>query len=263
MDRPPDPPSQASLLDGQMRKNAASRGLWREFGEHRRRVTDLLLAAAATTDQPRLVVLGAGNCNDLDLARLRGRFASIQLVDCDAQAVMQGVARQGLAGDSAIRCVAPVDLAAAAPNPRFTSPAHVAASVCLLSQILDDVATTAGTDHPRYADTVRDVRRAHLQLLIDLLLPGGTGLFVTDLVSSDSAPQLASATPLTLPRLLQELVASGNFFSGLNPAVVHSLLTTDEVLAARIENVTVSQPWLWNFGQRIYAVYAVQFRRAG
>jgi hypothetical protein len=282
MSRPPDQPSRQSLQGGHLRKNEASRGLWNEFQVHRRRVTDLLLAASETaaapaTDKPRLVVLGAGNCNDLDLTLLRGRFAAIDLVDCDGVAVLQGIARQQLTADSAIRFVGPIDLAnfgpiaipnqLAPPPPPIalrlsTEPARVAASVCLLSQILDDVASCLGTSHSHYEEAVRQVRLAHFQLLVDLLVPGGTGVLVTDVVSSDSAPQLASATPLTLPRLVQDLITQRNFFSGLNPAVIYSLLTTHSDLAPRINDVSVLKPWLWNLGQRVYAVYAVQFRRA-
>ena len=58
----------------------------------------------------RLCVLGAGNCNDLDLPRLAERFAEIHLVDLDATAVTQAVKRQGMEGSAKVHIRAPVDL---------------------------------------------------------------------------------------------------------------------------------------------------------
>ncbi len=264
-----DPPLVHPLLDGHLLKNAASRDLWQNFGPHRRRVTDLVIEAAGDAPAPRLAVLGAGNCNDLDLPRLRARFAAIDLVDWDTEAVLQGIARQGLAFDAAIRSIGPIDVAASAESictAQPTSdlpapPADVVASVCLLSQILDDLAVAIASTDPQYLSRVQQVRLNHLQLLVSLLKPGGIGFFITDLVSSDTAPQIIVASPLTLPQFLKGLIDQGNFFTGLNPAVIHSLLTTDSQLAPQVAEVTISQPWLWDFGQRVYAVYAARFRR--
>jgi hypothetical protein len=140
-------------------------------------------------------------------------------------------------------------------------PADVAASICLLSQIIDDLGTAVGSEDPRFLGLVQQVRHGHFQLLIEQLKPGGTGLFVSDLVATDTAPQIVSATALTLPAMLHQLVEDGNFFTGLNPAVIHSLLTSDPLLSPQVTSTAVSQPWLWDFGVRVYAVYAVRFRR--
>ena len=265
MDQPPVHP----LLDRHRLKNVASRDLWQFFTQHRRRVTDLLIEAAGDAVEPRLVGLGAGNCNDLDLPCLRAQFAAIDLVDWDTEAVLQGIARQGLASDTAIRSIGPIDLAALAesisaaeqPSDLTLPPADVVASICLLSQILDDLAAAISPTDPQYLSRVQQVRQNHLQLLVSLLKPGGIGLFIIDLVSSDTAPQIISESPLTLPQLLKGLIDQGNFFTGLNPAVSHSLLTTDAQLARQVTDVTISQPWLWDFSQRVYAVYAARFRR--
>jgi hypothetical protein len=37
---------------------------------------------------------GAGNCSDIDLARLLDRFEQVHLVDLDSEAVIHGVAAQ-------------------------------------------------------------------------------------------------------------------------------------------------------------------------
>jgi hypothetical protein len=282
-----DPLVHPQLADQQGR-NRASRDLWQRFGPHRQRVTDLLIGAISLVAYaPRLTVLGAGNCNDLDLARLRQRFGAIQLVDCDLEAMQQGLERQGLTADSGLSVMGPVDLSGIADYSQGWSPdqqpsnqevmealvaasivtipslapSDVVASVCLLSQILERLILALGPQHPRLLALVQQVRHAHLRMLIDQLHSGGTGLLITDVVSSETAPQIIEAKPLALPGLLRELIDQQNFFTGLNPAVIHSLLTTDPLLAPHVEQVTIHAPWTWDMGSRVYAVYSAQFRR--
>lgn len=284
-----DDPLVHPRLTDQQSRNRASRDLWHRFAAHRQRVTDLILGGAPPDARsPRLTILGAGNCNDLDLARLRQRFDAIQLVDCDLGAVQQGLQRQGLMADSAITLMGPVDLsgiagqiqtwspdqppsaqeidwaltaAASAAVVTTFPPSDVVASVCLLSQILERLILALGPEHPRLLELLHLVRHAHLRLLINQLNSGGTGLLITDVVSSESAPQIVDAQPLALPRLLRELIEQRNFFTGLNPAVIHSLLTTDPLLVPHVEQVAIHAPWIWDMGSRVYAVYAAQFRR--
>jgi hypothetical protein len=200
---------------------------------------------------------------------------------------LQGIARQRLATDPAIRGVGPLDLAGlagftagradqtitdaeidAAIDPTRQPPAlpvpqaDVVASLCVLSQILESLALEMGVSHPRYRELVQRARLNHFRLMINQLRPGGTGLLVTDLVSSDTLPQLLAANELALPELARTCVQQGNFFTGLNPAVVHALLTTDPDLSPDITDVVMVSPWTWDLGPRVYLVYAVHFRRA-
>ena len=78
------------VIDLQRRCNLASANRWGPFSAHRRRVTALALAAGGGT----LAVLGAGNSNDLDLARLAEAFREIHLVDLDGDALGRARARQ-------------------------------------------------------------------------------------------------------------------------------------------------------------------------
>jgi hypothetical protein len=248
-------------------------------------VTDLLIAAIpAAVPAPTLAVFGAGNCNDLDLVKLRGRFSQIYLVDCDCEALRQGIERQGLTADPGICPLGPLDLSgiaeltsagspsrplensqidaalAAAATISVGHPCDVVASVCLLSQILEGLALALGPEHPRYLELVQRLRHNHFRLLIEHLKPGGTGLLITDVVSSDTAPQIIGVQPLALPLLVRELIEQGNFFTGLNPTVIHALLVTDPLLASRVGDVAILAPWTWDLGWRVYAAYAVRFR---
>jgi len=60
---------------------------------------------------------------------------------------------------------------------------------------------------------------------------------------------------------VRELIRQGNFFTGLNPAVIHDLLVTDPLLSSRIADVAILAPWTWDLGSRVYVAYPVRFRR--
>lgn len=263
--------------------NRASAPAWTAFETHRTRVTDLLMDAPAGG---RLWVMGAGNCNDLDLPRLLGRFAEVRLLDLDESAMTAGAARQGVAQEPRLLTEV-LDLSGmletmeswtpetpllpsyfeacesapleAAPRLAGSEP-DLLASVCLLSQIIQTAAAAVGEAHPQFLQLVQALRRGHLRLLAGLARPGGRVLLITDVVSSDTCPELAEATDL--PGLLARLVNARNFFTGLNPAVLFQSFSTDPLLRAQMAEPRLLQPWVWDLGPRRYAVVAVQARRA-
>jgi hypothetical protein len=255
----------ASALNEQVRRNRATRGHWQLFAGHRQQVTRLLLAAAQRAAvgvdrlAPRLCVLGAGNCNDLDLARLLPSFSAIQLVDWDAEALAEGVEQQGLAGELAIIQRGAIDLASAQASEILTAGerVEVAASVCLISQILESSAGQFGAGHGEFFAA----RDRHLDLLVDLLIPGGCGVLITDVVSSETLPQLLTAQEVAISHLVAQAIAARNFFSGLNPAVVLDYLARGSPLSSQVEQIEPISPWRWDLGSRVYAVYALRFRR--
>lgn len=270
------------LAAWQIRKNAQVRGNRELFAAHRRRVTELL------RDGPRhgrCCILGAGNCLDLDLPQLLAVFDELHLVDIDGDAMRCGVEEQGCGNESRISLHGGIDLSNLAtlfdgersdadldvaiaraervPAAPLPGPFDVVASVCLLSQLLEISTELPGASHSRYLQTVQAIRRGHLRLIGDLLAPAGTGLLITDLVSSDTCPTLESVPPEQLPWLCRQLVEAGNFFTGLNPAVLHSMVTSDPEFSGMLGGVQMIEPWLWDLGPRRYAVYAIRFRRSG
>jgi hypothetical protein len=62
-----------------------------------------------------------------------------------------------------------------------------------------------------------------------------------------------------LKELLARLINDRNFFTGLNPAVLESLWRGSPL----IEQVERSQPWVWDFGPRYYACWALSGVRRG
>src|SRR3954453_11140620 len=95
-----------TLNDDQSRMNDSTRGQWDWYAAHRARIERLIVPP--TRDQ-RICILGAGNCNDLDLKWLVQAYGQVHLVDIDPAALDRAVHRQGVAIDR-LKLHAPVDL---------------------------------------------------------------------------------------------------------------------------------------------------------
>ena len=277
------------LIQEQARRNTEADSAWALYAPHRARVTQLLLDALSSMGE-RLCLLGAGNLNDLDLAALSTAFREIVLVDVDAAALRRGLSRQGLAEDARFRVMAPTDVSgvfaelAAMKNDRQVgdeaidgclrtlAQSHglvehgrydVVASVGLLTQLIDGVNRSVGESHPRSWELVAAVRMQHLRLMLELTASGGTAVLVTEVVSSDSCPELLSVNEENLAKLVRHEVAARNFFTGTNPAALQQLLRTEVKLAEQLANVRFTEPWLWLFLARTYAVYGLTMRTLG
>jgi len=264
-----------------------SRDNWSRAETHRAIVTDLLIAAGRESKR-RLAVLGAGNCNDLDLPRLLGAFEQVELIDLDGESLAWGESQQGVAGDARLRLHGGVDLsgiaevvagwsaastpndreleeclaqAAAAPLPLPAGSCSVAASVCLLTQMLEPIINELTPSHPRFLDVLASVRRRHLQLLAEVCEPGGTVVLVTDVVSSSTCPDLVSIADSQLAAFVGHQIQQKNFFTGVNPFVLRQILETDPEVAPLVCDVRLSSPRRWPLGPRMYAVVVLTARR--
>ncbi len=275
-------------LRRQEAQNRETADHWDLFAAHREQVTRRVLSLAPAGAE-RLCVLGAGNGNDLDLAALSHRFRRIDLVDWDGDALRSGLERQSPDGPAAVRLHAGVDLGGIAalldrwprqpPRPgELDECLDAAARGCrdpigavdvvlsagLLSQLIEAVPAALGPDHPEALPLVLAVRAAHLRLMVDLLAPGGAGLLVTEVVSTDTCPGLEVVPPGLLDAALRQLLRDGNFFTGLNPFAVAAALRAEPRLADAAAQVRLSSPWLWRLsGERSYLAYALSFRTAG
>lgn len=281
----------------QRRRNVESRDAWQRYARHRERVTDLLLGTVdddipedVATRTRRLCLLGAGNCNDVDLKRLAESFDEIHLVDLDEDALADGVRRAGfehtqdtihlhagldLSGIlSGLANIDPTGAAAAAQGDiaalaqaamGFSVPAGLdqsttdgfdtVASVGLLSQLIEGILSRI-PDPETALPLITAVRTRHLRLLMQLTRPGGYGVLVTEIVSSDSAPEIASTSEEALPMLLRSVLHQGNFFTGLNPAAILTTFHTDPELSQVVARVQTHAPWKWDFLYRTYAMSA-------
>jgi hypothetical protein len=256
-------------LDEQVRRNESTRGSFDDFAGHRARVMQLLLSAAESPDsKPDLVLLGAGNCNDVDLRQLLSKYDQIHLVDWDRAALNEAKERQNLGGDARVNLIAPIDLSDHSSNGAAglsaaigRSSQRVVASLCLLSQLIDSAAKRPFNSPSELVSRIESVRRVHLRQMVELLPQGGVGFLVFDFASSQTAPELASASEAQLPAVVGRLLQTGNFFQGLHPGAIAQLLRTDEWFANRISCQNPTPPWNWKVGTRVYAVSAFAMRR--
>jgi hypothetical protein len=280
------------LLESPIAKRAATLNaqtrVLQTYEQHRQKTMELVSLAAAELSgvaERTVSVLGAGNCMDLDLQQLATLFHKVTLLDVDRRAVESGVNAVESLQTSRVEILAPIDLAfplattqAAAlsgtdsiaqfckqlESPLATlsvAPADVVVSTCVLSQILSVLTNLVADKHPQFLSLIQAVRRGHLVRMLQLLKPGGRGILISDLVSSETTPSLSSIDSVSLPKLLAQALATGNFFSGLHPGIMLQDLETGLNIAPYIESPVMVAPWRWQMGPRTYAVYAITFRK--
>ena len=276
------PTEECGLVTRQLRLNRETLDNWRLYRSHRDAVADLICRPPQPASA-RACILGAGNCNDLDLARFSGRFAQVHLVDLDRQAMAGGVQRQSPPASGGISLHGGIDLTGVLKTldtweryrPSRESIDHciregrafaglplpggfeVAASICLLSQIIESVVSVTGPAAVPL-ELVKTLQHRHLRLLAELLLPGGVGYLVTDFALEPSGghpPRKASA-------MSERAATSGDAFLGTSPRQLCTLLRKDAILRTRVRQVRLSPSWLWRQNpRRTLRVCAVQFQR--
>jgi hypothetical protein len=273
------PPDQ---LEMHRRFNRNSAGCWDDYAEHRGKLTGLLREQAGG----RLVVLGAGNMNDLDLPSVVGAFSEVHLVDLDTEALERGLGRQAEEVRARLTGHAPVDVTGSLERlKRYVKTAPTAADLdglirapaevvpgqlpvpfdcvlsdCLLGQIMHSCRKAMG-DSPHLGVVAQAAAMGHLNLLARLCRPGGNVLLVTDTVSSETYPleELWGEQPPL--ELLTYLEKTDNTFSGTGPAYVRRLLNR-EPLRPLFEAARLVEPWLWRLGEKVTLLaYALVLRR--
>src|SRR6266567_1489705 len=101
-------PVDQSILRRQRALNEETAGHGSFYESHRERVTDLL---AGSSQSGSLCILGAGNCNDVDLARLGRSFERIHLIDIDQRALVTAVENERSELRAKVSLRAPFDIA--------------------------------------------------------------------------------------------------------------------------------------------------------
>ena len=256
----------------QQESNRQTRQAWERCASHRARLNAIIGEAAAPAHGAgSICVLGAGNCNDLDLRQLSAGFASVSLVDLDREALEEAVERQHASG---VRLIAPFDLSGvldtldSEPNAilhRLGEPApvdvpggpfDVVASCCVLTQMFQSIEDAGlATVEPILA-----LRRRHLRQLWDLTRAGGAFVLATDVVSTTTAPDLNDIPEPMLGRRLERLIEQRNFFTGANPAAIWQELLDEFVPEGAV--LVSHDPWMWPLAQsHSYLTWAVTVRR--
>ena len=266
----------------QARQNRTTERQWQMYAAHRGQIERLIVPAAPGS---KLCVLGAGNCNDLDLRWLIEVYGEVHLVDLDADALRLATERQGVAGSARIHFHAPFDLTnivhevaawgkatpsaaaiRAATARALERPAvpwgscDVVLSPCVLTQtitpsrdLLRGVPDGTEAAVPTLKTALRD---RHLRLIAASLANRGRGVLVIDAVSSEKVVDLARIPEGEVGAALDRLVAARKHFRGLDPASI--------VAAARGAGLAagMTPPWLWHLGlKKSFIVYGMVLQR--
>ncbi len=273
----------------QTQRNTESVDGWQTFAGHRAQVMSLLLKLAGDASDPvprRICLLGAGNCNDIDLPQLIHHFAEVHLVDLDRDALIAGTRTQGVAESEQIKLHVGMDLSgiveqlgqwhttpprpgdypAVVANARsatipIAGPFDVVASLCTISQLIDAVLIASGQPTQESITLALAVRDRHLELMEQLTQPGGHLVLITDVTSSATVPDLNVIPVEQLPVKLIEMINTRNFFTGLNPFALLARYRQDPEWESRAESAELSAPWIWNLGPRQYIVCALTVRK--
>jgi hypothetical protein len=280
----------AAIVHLHERNNRRSAKSWDSFAGHRQHVTALALEAAAAGAVPRrLAVLGAGNCNDLDLAVLSANFGEVHLVDLDGQALQRARQRQPKQVASLLTLHAPVDLSGALPrlrafHARPATPAELAQlptvsvnnvlaalpdqrfdvvlSTCLLSQLMHSCYLALGPRHPQLQLLACSLALSHLRSAVSLLATGGSLVVVTDTVSSETCAVDELWDPQRPTHLLTTLDRTDKLLTGTAPSFLRKLLLEDQVIAPLVGPPRMVEPWLWRFSDEVsFLAYALTVRR--
>jgi hypothetical protein len=258
---------------------------WDRYTAHRER----LMALATSASPARTVgVFGAGNCCDVDLARLAAHFERIDLVDVDVRALERSYDRSSPEVRRKLTLHGDVDLSgmidqldawgddfppAAELAKHALGAAHalvqhigqafdVTLSTCLLSQLPIPFQRTWVLRGASWANLIGAIRAVHLATLAGTTRPGGTAVLGFDVLSSAEAPFLAALGTSTQPELeatVSSEVARAGYKLHPDPFELARELAS---LSSLVRAPQVSSPWLWDLGDKTQLVYAITFFRA-
>jgi hypothetical protein len=279
------------ILNEHHRRNRTTRSYWAEYAAHRELVTQSLLQAAPDRQTAASVcLLGAGNCNDVDLEQLAGVYEQIHLVDLDSEALAHAVDRvpdwvrrhlvahprwdaSGVADEmdrwvkqapTTVSYQRTIEKARTATIPLAGGPFDVVASCCLLSQLIDSLVLTGVRQDALFLQLLFAIRDRHLDLAWQSAKPGGTVIVISDFVSTATLPQLEHWTSSDLKRAFPQLIEERNFFTGTNPVAMASHFR-QRPLSTDVEPSTVQPsivgPWIWTVGKCKFGVCGVVARK--
>src|SRR5204863_4928380 len=114
----------------------------------------------------------------------------------------------------------------------------VVLSPCVLSQLIEPIRLALGGGrHPRYRAVRAALRVRHLQTMLHLVRPGGRGVLVVDLASSQMEARLPQAHDEELPGLMRKLICDRRIFTGLSPGEIGETIQLDAALLREVADL--------------------------
>lgn len=227
----------------------------------------------------RIAILGAGNCNDLDLSSIVDSFGEVHLFDIDGEALRLAMGRQSREVRRACR-LHERDLTGvarfldewkhSAPDPMRaqicawkelsrlldeTGEFDVVVSTCLLSQVAVNLRDFFGMV-PALNGALCAAIVGHVLLAAALTKPGGTLLIISDCITSQFPirEEARRRGPLWAIFHLSEQGAS---FPGTDPDLIAGVLRGTDIAGAEFKSA-----WIWELTpEQQYLVYALQGTR--
>lgn len=221
-----------------------------------------------------LCILGAGNCNDVDLERLVVHFGSVHLVDLDESALTLAHDRQSEAVRSRLVLHPQIDLCglvhslpqwkrwkvteaeliahpqrqAEALRQRLGQTYRCTVSATVLTQLQLSVVEGLGDAHPLFEAATATMRLTHLRSLAALTNAGGVALLFTELTSNLLGPLPPLAERLAPRQLLRQTLARAELIAISHPPTLLSTVSDDPVLARQLSCAEADGAWLWHQG---------------
>jgi hypothetical protein len=271
--------------DLQKASNKESRSFASYFANHRAQLTEQILALASS--KGRLCLLGAGNCLDVDLARLAENFDEVHLVDIDRDAVKFAKSRLTPLLAAKVFLHAPLDLSglntcisdwrdmkttpeafmsfpddsSAAISRLLPGPFDAVVSCCLVSQILLTFRLALGEQHMLFQAGLITLLVTHFKVMRALINNQGRALLVTDVSSNQICSEaelneFEKSSCIHADQLLDDLARENKLFNYLDPKLLTTLVQQDPSLSESSELSPPQKIWLWRNGpQRTFLVY--------
>ena len=251
----------SSILNVQRKRNLSTSQHWDYYEGHRRQVMSLL-EEHQPKENGRICILGAGNCNDIELTLLTEWFDEVHLVDWDADSLQEGIKKQGIAPESVVlhtgieltgighyvgrwKKATPskgdinqvISLLSEPLDIGIDTAFDVVLSSSLLTQLIELPIALLGLNHPRTEEVVLKIRAAHFRSDGNhSWLQSGTGLLVTELISSNTCKELFQCPEDRLSELYDQLIEEKRYFLGTNPHSLIPALLEDPFMASQVED---------------------------
>ena len=259
------------LAEKEKSNNRDTRLSWERYANHRQKMMGLIDMHTGEK-QGSICLLGAGNCNDIELPHLLNTFDSVTLVDLDPNALEFGISQQGVKDHPKLRVLSGVDLSGilafieawqtqtasnqekerclhtlhnSRPLAAFHGKFDLVISCCLLSQMILTITHTK-LSHKEKQHLIQLLRNQHLGQLLQLTKASGNSLFATDVLSSDTLAAIQHPDFLPSPDLLSVLAKERKLFPGLNPFGI--LRDIHKRFPGAVQTF-LSDPWVWHLSE--------------
>lgn len=246
--------------DIQIKANTETEDSFSQYEIHRHNSTKLILS---TKRSGKILFLGAGNCNDIDLITMIHNFSEVHLLDLDKNALLKGLKRQNININDVYLHIKDITQIIDHYNKilrrsyiyqpdikravellnRLQFPCivqlknnfDVVVSQCIISQITFPITLILNNNIDRkFIETIQSFRdtliRNHLLEMLNFLKEDGYGIVITDVVSSEAIPELRSIDNI---KTLEDILYSCYFrpksnYYGMNIAGTNILRYIDE-----------------------------------